>query len=225
MITNQGVVGAGLNVSMTNVQVLYVDGVNGNNAFYVLSTAPGEVVTLIGGSGNNNTFDIAGDLTTPVIAEDINGVSGVINNNVISSDPNYNGIYAPGVSVNVASGAAGQVVIGQLTAVGGSTPIPQLFENPISGPNEGQYTINLAAAPAAADPVYVTVSAALRPYQDTSKGSASLLVSDDGGVTWHQSLVVTFTSTNYSTPQTILVKAVGDNVAEGQQSIIIQPFT
>ena len=68
VITNQGVVGAGVNVSMTNVEVLQVDGVSGNNAFYVLSTAPGEVVTLIGGTGNNNTFDVAGDVTTPIIA-------------------------------------------------------------------------------------------------------------------------------------------------------------
>ena len=220
VITNQGVEGAGLNVSMTNVEVLYVDGISGNNAFYVLSTAPGEVVTLIGGTGNNNTFNIAGDVTTPIIAQDINGVSGVINNAVSSADPNYSGAYAPGVSVNVANGTAGTVVIGQLTAVASSTtPIPQLFENSASGPSEGQYTINLAAAPTAN--VYVTVAAALRPYQDTSKGSASLEVSDDGGMTWHQSLVLTFNGSNYSTPQTILVKAVGDNVAEGQQTIII----
>ena len=218
VITSQGVVGAGVNVSMTNVEVLYVDGVNGNNAFYVLSTAPGEVVTLIGGSGDNNTFDVAGDVTTPVIAQDINGVSGVINNNVISNDPKYNGIYAPGVSVNVASSAAGQVVIGQLTTVGASTPIPQLFENPASGPNEGQYTINLAAAPTA--DVYVTVAAALRPYQDTSQGSASLEVSTDG-VHFYQSLVVTFTPGDYSAPQKIYVKAFGDNVPEGQQTIIV----
>ena len=219
VITNQGVVGAGLNVSMTNVSILQVDGVAGNNVFYVLSTAPGEVVTLIGGTGNNNTFDVAGDVTTPVIAEDINGISGVINNNVISNDPSYNGIYTPGVSVNVASGGAGAVVIGQLTAVGTSTPIPQLFENTASGPDEGQYTINLAAAPTAN--VYITVAAVLRPYQDTSQGSQSLEVSDDGGATWHQSLVLTFTPGNYSTPQTIYVKALGDHVAEGQQTIIV----
>ncbi len=219
VITNQGVVGAGLNVSMTNVSILQVDGVAGNNVFYVLSTAPGEVVTLIGGTGNNNTFDVAGDVTTPVIAEDINGISGVINNNVISNDPSYNGIYTPGVSVNVASGGAGAVVIGQLTAVGTSTPIPQLFENTASGPDEGQYTINLAAAPTAN--VYITVAAALRPYQDTSQGSQSLEVSDDGGATWHQSLVLTFTPGDYSTPQTIYVKAFGDHVAEGQQTIIV----
>jgi hypothetical protein len=241
VITNQGVEGAGLNVSMTNVDILQVDGISGNNAFYVLSTAPGEVVTLIGGTGNNNTFDIAGDVTTPVIAKDLNGVSGVINNAVSSADPNYNGSYAPGVSVNVASSAAGQVVIGQLTAVGSSTPIPQLFENPLSGPNEGQYTINLAVPSSspgfvAGTVAYVTVAAALRPYQDTSQGSQSLEVSDDGGATWHQSLVLTFDSsaaagsaTDWNRTQTILVKAMNtlapsgqpDNVQEGQQTIII----
>ena len=156
---------------MTNVSILQVDGVAGNNAFYVLSTAAGEVVTLIGGTGDNNTFNIAGDVTTPVIAENLNGVSGLINNSVSSSDPNYSGAYAPGVSVNVASGTAGTVVVGQLTAVGSSTPIPQLFENSASGPNAGQYTISLAANPGAN--VYITVAAALRPYQDTSEGGES----------------------------------------------------
>src|SRR5262249_10489235 len=143
----------------------------------VLSTAPGEVVTLIGGTGHNNTFNVAGDVTTPVIAEDVNGVSGVINNNVISSDPKYKNIYAPGVSGNVANGAAGTVVIGQLPEAA-NKPIPQLFENPASGPNVGQYTVNLAAAPTAN--VYVTVAAALRPYLDISQGSQSLEVSTDG---------------------------------------------
>ena len=222
VITNQGVEGAGLNVSMTNVSILQIDGVAGNNAFYVLSTAPGEVVTLIGGTGNNNTFNIAGDVTTPVIAQNLNGVSGLINNSVSSADPNYSGAYAPGVSVNVANGTAGTVVVGQLTAVGASTPIPQLFENPLSGPNVGQYTINLAANPTAN--VYLTVAAALRPYQDTSAGAASLEVSTDG-VHWSQSRVLTFTASNFSALQTVFVKAFGDNIASGQQTIVISHST
>jgi hypothetical protein len=230
VITKDGVNGAGLNVSMTNVQVLEVDGVSGDNNFYVLSTAPGEVVTLIGGTGNNS-FNVAGDVTGKVIAKSANGVAGIINHSVASADPAYNGIFVDGVPLNVATAQSGAVIVGQLTKVGDSaTPVTQLFEDPSAGLNEAQYTLKMAtpADTVAGTVAYITVSAALRPYNEAAQGSKSIEVSDDNGTTWHQSLVLKFdagsspaSGTEWDRTQAILVKADQDTVAEGEQTIVI----
>ncbi len=215
VITRDGVEGAGLNVSMTNVQILEVDGIAGNNNFYVLSTAPGEVVTLIGGAGND-TFNVAGDVTTPIIAENTSGVSGFINHSVSSLDPAYNGIFANGVPVNVATGQTGTVVA--------STPTLQVFKDPTLGPNVATYTVSLAAPAstvAAGTIAYMTVAASLRPYNLSAQGAKSIEVSTDG-IHYYQSIVLTFNqSTNWNAPQTIYVRADQDNVAEGEQTLII----
>ena len=52
-------------------------------------------------------------MTTPVIALNANGTSGFINHDVSSTDPNYNGLFAPGVPVSVTGSAAGQVYVSQ----------------------------------------------------------------------------------------------------------------
>ena len=226
VITKDGVLGAGLNVAMKNIQLLEVDGISGNNNFYVLSTAPGEVVTLIGGTGNDN-FNVAGDVTTPIVAENVNGTSGFINHSVSSTDPKYNGIFANGVSVAVATGQAGTVIVGSLTKVGDpSTPVTQLFEDPSAGINEAQYTLKLAvpAGPLTMGTLaYLTVAAALRPYNEASQGSKTLEVSTDG-IHFSQSLVLTFdgsNAANWNRTQVIYVRADQDAIAEGLQTIVI----
>ena len=69
LITDAGIFGAGLNVKYKNVEKLQVDGVEGDDEFYVLSTGmvdsssgtPVPIdVSLFGGLGND-LFSIAGD--------------------------------------------------------------------------------------------------------------------------------------------------------------------
>src|SRR5205085_7179263 len=132
----------GLNVSFVNVEHLTVDGLEGNDTFFVLSTAPGVLTTLIGNAGSD-TFDIGGDVTLPIVAASAAGLSGFVNHSISSTDPAYADIFAPGVAVNVAGAQSGLVVISQ---TGGTSTV---FENPASGPNVDTYTIALAvAAPA-----------------------------------------------------------------------------
>ena len=215
VITRDGVEGAGLNVSMTNVQILEVDGIAGNNNFYVLSTAPSEVVTLIGGSGND-TFNVAGDVTTPIIAENTSGISGFINHSVSSLDPAYNGIFVNGVPVDVATGQTGTVIVSQ--------PTLQVFKDPTLGPNVSTYTVSLAAPAAtvaAGTIAYLTVAASLRPFNLSAQGAKSIEVSTDG-IHFSQSLVLTFNqATNWNAPQKIYVRADQDSVVEGEQTIIV----
>ena len=102
VITKDGIIGAGLNVSYTNISKIEVDGLGGNDTFDVLSTEPNVVTVLEGGSGSD-TFNVGGDVTTPVIALNANGTSGFINHDVSSSDPEYNGIFSPASLFSVAS--------------------------------------------------------------------------------------------------------------------------
>ena len=60
IITKDGVFGAGLMVNYVNIEKLIVDGAEGDDEFYVLSTGPGIDVTLEGDLGND-VFSIAGD--------------------------------------------------------------------------------------------------------------------------------------------------------------------
>ena len=106
VITKDGIMGAGLNVSYTNIEKIEVDGEGGNDTFDVLSTDPDAVTVLEGGSGSN-TFNVSGDVTTPVVALNADGTSAVINHSVSSADPEYNGIFAAGVPVSVAGTTAG----------------------------------------------------------------------------------------------------------------------
>src|SRR5262249_25430235 len=100
VVTKDGVSGAGRSVSMTHVQSIEIDGLDGNDHFTVLSTSAGVVTTLVG-DGGSDTFDVAGDVATPVLARTTNGEAGYINHSVSSADPAYNGIAVDGVPVMV----------------------------------------------------------------------------------------------------------------------------
>ena len=67
VVTEDGVYGAGLTVRMSNAESMEVDGLEGDDTFYVLSTNDEVVTTLIGGLGSD-TFNVAGDVTLPVVA-------------------------------------------------------------------------------------------------------------------------------------------------------------
>jgi hypothetical protein len=111
VITREGVYGAGLFVEYVRVQRVEVDGLEGDDHFYVLSTAPGVITTIVGGQGND-TYHVAGDVPTDtVVALGVQGVSGQVNHEVFSSDPAYDGIHVDGLRLYVATPDGGAVVV------------------------------------------------------------------------------------------------------------------
>src|SRR5262249_4461641 len=58
-VTDQGIFGAGLHVTYDNVESVEVDGLEGNDNFFVLSTRRGVTTTILGGPGND-TFNVTG---------------------------------------------------------------------------------------------------------------------------------------------------------------------
>src|SRR5262249_51220002 len=72
VITDHGIFGAGLNVTYDNVESAEVDGLEGDDTFFVLSTRRGVSTTLLGGPGSE-TFDISGDVTQKITSRSLTG--------------------------------------------------------------------------------------------------------------------------------------------------------
>ena len=174
VVTAKAIYGAGVSVTYANVEVLEIDGLEGDDTFDVLSTAPGVATRVIGGLGSD-TINVAGDVTGDVFSRDIEGTSGTINHEVSSDRPALQRHRRRRRRPERRARRPGQVVItesGGFTAVyeGGCFNLPGLC-TPV--PALDSYTVALAAKPncgasvADADcKVYVTVSAAYPPNSE-----------------------------------------------------------
>jgi hypothetical protein len=200
----------GLNVEYSAIERLDVDGMEGDDRFFVLSTHPRVLTTIIGGLGSD-TVDVGGDVTGTIVAQSIEGTSGTIDHVVQSLDPAYNGIYAEGIRLNVAGSQSAAKVL--VTESEGATIV---LEDGAGATSRDSYTIALTGVPTA--PVYMTISAAIPPSSDWRQGAQSAQVSLDG-VTWFQQMVVVFGPGALT--RTIHVRAVSDTVAEGERIVVV----
>jgi hypothetical protein len=166
VITKTAIYGAGLNVRYTTIEVVEIDGLEGDDEFFVQSTAFGVAYRVIGGLGSD-TINITGDVVEDIVTRELEGVSGTIDHLVTSPgdalthrDPLYDGLPVDGVDYNLATPDLGQVIIGdegpEGTSVreGGSATVGII----------DSYSVMLAAAPT--HDVYVTVSAARSPQEE-----------------------------------------------------------
>jgi hypothetical protein len=221
VITKDGVRGAGLNTTFTNVQKVEVDGLEGNDHFYVLSTSPDVITTLIGGGGSD-TFDVAGDVTSDIIALDANGTSAYVNHSLLSDDPDFNGAFADGVSLSVAGNKSTPMTITQPT---GSTTV---VKGGASGSDVASYSLKLNVdAPTTATVAYLAVSAAMLSAPDRAENVNGIEISIDG-VHYAQAVVLTFDSSAtgasahaWDRTQTIYVRAIDDTVRAGDRSVLV----
>ncbi|MCJ8339821.1 MAG: LEPR-XLL domain-containing protein [Pseudomonadales bacterium] len=218
MITDKGIFGAGLNVGFTGVELAEVDGLEGDDTFYVLSTNADMVTTIIGGLGAD-TFNIAGDVTTPIVSYSVEGRSSFINHSVASADGAYNGIFVNGLALNVADSKNGAV---KIDAVDGQL---EVNEGKIVGDS---YQISMdVAEPTLATLAFITVSAARASSSDKSllhpggDSADSVLVSVDN-INFYESLVIRVDSaSNWTDTHNVYVRAVDDTAAEGRRDYVI----
>lgn len=215
MVTEDGIFGAGLNVGFHGVEIAEVDGLEGDDTFYILSTSEKVETTIIGGLGAD-TFNVASDVVQPIVSYSVEGRSSFVNHSVLSDDDAYNGIFVNGVSLNVASQSNGAVTVD----TGGTMLVDEdgltdQYELGIGVPDA-----NVAAGTVA----YVTVSAARASSSDeekTANEAASILISVDN-VNFYESLVLTYTQgLDWNQSNTIYVKAIDDSGAEGQRQYVI----
>jgi hypothetical protein len=167
VITSKGIFGAGLNVRYTNLEIIEVDGLEGDDEFFVQSTAFGVAYRIIGGLGSDS-MNVTGDVVEDIVTQDLDGLSGTVDFRALSADFDYSTIPIDGIEVRVATAEAGKIII---TETGGFTAVreqgaPTLW-TPASG-NVDKYSIRLAAGSYNGIAVYVTVSAARSPEEEAN---------------------------------------------------------
>ena len=245
VVSKDGIFGAGLNVRYDNVEVVEVDGLEGDDDFFVISTPFGVSTRVIGGLGSD-TINVTGDVSDTIVSRQLEGSSASITHEVStvgspgSNGVSYEGVTARGVDLNVASDQQGVVIIKEQ---GGTT----VREGSVG--NSDTYTVELAEQPAAGTIVYVNVSAARSPKDEEDQGgeTITLAVDVDGdgkpdgpaqlyvvsgfpaaftrrvyqnGIAWYvrnRASVLAFDSTNWNQPQTVLVRSVSDGLVEGDR--------
>ncbi|MCK5191706.1 MAG: hypothetical protein KAR12_16810, partial [Methylococcales bacterium] len=247
VITKDGVFGGGTNVSFVNVEVVEVDGLEGDDEFFVISTPFGVATRLIGGLGSD-AFNITGDVVEDIVTQELEGESGLINHQVETEGEVYQNVLAPGLDLNVASAAEGVVFIEELNNVGAEDGESIIRE----GGFLDRYSVRLAQEILGDTVVYVTVSAT-RSNQDEENinvhealrtlGSLgdSLLLSTSGSfidptpadffdqVEVNQNiesvparaLVLRFDASNWNQAQFVHLHGVEDSLAEGERVVTV----
>ncbi|MGB7962679.1 MAG: hypothetical protein WCF12_06920, partial [Propionicimonas sp.] len=228
VVTAKAIYGAGLAVSYANVEVLEIDGLEGDDLFDILSTAAGVATRVIGGLGSD-VINVAGDVTGSVVSRDIEGSSGSVNHDVASTDALYDGLAAPGVDVTVGRGTQGQVVIEETAG----------FTEVREGESADSYLVYLAQAPL--EIVYLTVSAARSSSLEAVAGGDTIVLSEtppviaavdydrdvviDGAIVPipKYAIVLVFTPTAWdkANGQIVTLMAVDDTLAEGDRVIVV----
>ncbi|HSW25431.1 MAG TPA: hypothetical protein VLJ62_21910 [Burkholderiaceae bacterium] len=224
VITDQGVFGAGLNVNYANIEKLRVDGAEGDDRFFVLSTDAGIVTELLGGLGSD-TFNVGGtdpDAMIPVQSDDLRGHSGVILGDVSSADSAFQTATADGLAVNVADNDQAFIAISETD---GRTSVTEDMALPAGLQAEGwltdSYTVALTVPPKDDEVVTVWVLAQQPPTQDAAKGWKTLQFKDPVTGQWVDGVQLVFTAQNWRTAQTVTLRATHDDAEEGAQTAMV----
>jgi Ca2+-binding RTX toxin-like protein len=200
VITKNGVYGAGLNVNFVNIESLSVDGAEGDDRFYVLSTSEKFITQIFGGLGSD-TFNMSGD-TPPVISNDLQGHSGVIRHSIEQTGTIYDDTIIGGIAANVYDNDPGPVVV--VVEDDGYTEI-------LEGGYADYYRIVLSKQPTA--DIFVQVLAPVQT-QDQRERKSKLFRIDSATKTAFTpdgtSLTLKFTAANWDTPQIVTVSALDD---------------
>ena len=96
VITKDGIFGAGVNVRYATIEVVEVDGLEGDDEFFIQSTEFGVAYRVIGGLGSD-TINVTGDVTEDIVTRELEGVSGAVDHLVTSDDPLYDGLPVDGL--------------------------------------------------------------------------------------------------------------------------------
>ncbi|MDF8362245.1 beta strand repeat-containing protein [Achromobacter anxifer] len=211
VLTQEGIRGAGLNTSYQNIQRVNLDAREGNDHIYVLSTRSNVITTLIGGSGSN-TFDLSGD---------------VAGNTIVSGRGGSRDVFDGAQPVSITAQP------GELDAHGGNTLSlsVSLDAGVLPRPASGQAYVSLSSA-MVASALYGSLSQgaglssadALAAAMQSLQGRGVLL-STDGGQTWHQSVVLAFDANGagaqaWGAAQQVLIKVEdGTGVGLSPQSL------
>jgi len=207
VITDTGVYGAGLNVNLVNVELLNVDGAEGDDAFFVQSTQDGLITQLFGGLGSD-TFDVAGD-APPVVSNDLLGHSGLITHGIESNDLGYLGADGDGIAVHGISANVGDddEPFARITLTDGETRIGE-------GAFDDLYYIALTRQPDEDEIVRIDVLAPSLTPEEAARGANKFWIRSDTpdeavDAPDGSSISLFFTHENWAVAQAVHVSASG----------------
>ena len=139
------------------MEIVEVDGLEGDDEFFVQSTAFGVAYRVIGGLGSD-TINVTGDVTADIVVKELEGLQRRRQPHRHLGRPALRRRWpSTGINVNVATPTSGNVII---TETGGFTTVREGD----TGLRIDRYDVRLATAPTG--PVYVTVSAGRSPQQE-----------------------------------------------------------
>ena len=212
VITRDGIFGAGLFITLQNIEEsVEVDGLEGDDTFFILGTQAETVTTVIGDLGND-TFNVLGDVSETIVSADTAVRSGVVDHTVESDDPAYDGLFVAGINLTVAGGEEAAII----EESGNGTAVREDDASSIDS-----YLVSMPAIiPALGTFAYVTVSAAQASTAQKSIGGATVLVSSDG-VNFFDAITLTFTDADWDTAQQIFVKAASDSAVECDTRVVV----
>ena len=219
VITDTGVYGAGLNVTYVNIEKLTVDGAEGDDRYFVLSTDPNVVTEIDGGLGNDTFFTGGSPSNAPiyVTSNDPRGYSGITLNSIENTGTNYDGVPIDGISANVADNNEAFIVVNES---GGFSSVTEDIPTPTGVSAEGwaydTYTVTLTKAFVAGEVVNVHVLPQDPSPEELALGAKNLEFWN--GSSWVHDTTLTFTSAG---TQTVKFRAAHDSAAEGKQFAII----
>ncbi|HET6573208.1 MAG TPA: hypothetical protein VFG68_06375, partial [Fimbriiglobus sp.] len=194
VLTENGVFGAGLNVSFVRVESVEVDAAEGDDRFYILGSGAGRITQATGGLGSD-TFTINGP-TPPVVSNDLLGHSGLINHGVDSSDTasSFAGLKTEGISAEVADDEEPAI---RILLTGGTSTVSQGLND-----TDG-YSVVLTRAPENGATVLVR---AFAPRGVEFVSANGVLVSANPFFEL-DAVFLLFDATNWFVPQPIVFKA------------------
>ncbi len=219
VVTDQGVFGAGKFLQIRGVEEIEIDGGEGNDSFYVLSTSADVNTTVIGGLGSD-TFEIAGGRPDgsplAVTSNDLRGHSGLIRHTVISDDADFDGLPVDEVSAEVADNDEVGIVITP------SAGVTRIFEPNDNGDLLGasysvtdSYTVVLTKEPEEDVRVTVVPEAPSESAQASGARGVNVYLADDDPP--GDALTLLFSKNNWFIPQTVFIEALADSVSEGTE--------
>lgn len=204
VVTRDAIYGTGLNVNYVNIESLSVDGAEGDDRFYVLSTDEAVVTEIFGGLGSD-TFNMSGD-TPPIISNDLRGHSGVITHDIENACANCDLTKIAGISANVADRDVEQPVV-VISNPDGALEITE------GGSSSDSYFVFLSKAPNPGETVTVQVVGPVQTQDDKERGAKLFrLDSPDphasvpGGTT----ISFTFTDSDWFQPREVRISAPDD---------------
>ena len=214
LVTNDAIYGAGLPTRFDGIEKITIDGLEGNDTFYIVSTDANTVLEVVGGRGSD-IFNVTGSngLPVTVVASAGQGShSGLIDHFIDLQSAGYPGVVAPDISTLVADNDAPGIVI---------TPVEPEMTMIEGGLTMLSYFIALTRPPE--EDIWVAVSAGKVKESDEIAGGKGIELYDDSDPAKRKPVkTLLFTRTNWSIAQRVFILAPEDSLAEGVRNFTIQ---